>query len=186
MFEELARQINPQQLEMAKVIAEEFQLAGLPANVAAGAIANAWHESRLNPNAIGDNGQSVGLFQLYSQGAGAGMSVEERKDPRINARRIIEVVKKKWDKFAPVTNSVAQSAKVFTIYVEIPANKEQKAEERAITARHFFPTDSVSYDGGGKMSPLLVALLFIVPIGSLGLAWYYYNVHNKRLISHNL
>lgn len=40
-------------------------------------------ESGGNPNAIGDNGHSVGLFQMHDQGAGHGMSVEQRKDPRV-------------------------------------------------------------------------------------------------------
>lgn len=40
-------------------------------------------ESGGNPEAIGDNGHSVGLFQMHDQGAGHGMSVEARKDPRV-------------------------------------------------------------------------------------------------------
>ncbi len=40
-------------------------------------------ESGGNPNAIGDNGHSVGLFQLHDRGVGHGMSVEQRKDPHV-------------------------------------------------------------------------------------------------------
>lgn len=43
-------------------------------------------ESGWNPNIIGDNGHSVGLGQLHDQGAGSGMSVEDRKNPDINLR----------------------------------------------------------------------------------------------------
>lgn len=43
--------------------------------------ATAKAESGLNPNAMGDNGHSIGLFQMHDQGAGAGMSAADRSDP---------------------------------------------------------------------------------------------------------
>lgn len=49
------------------------------------ALALAKAESGLNPNAIGDNGASVGLFQLHERGQGAGLSVAQRQNPEINA-----------------------------------------------------------------------------------------------------
>lgn len=42
-------------------------------------------ESGGNPNAVGDNGHSVGLFQLHDQGMGHGMG-DDRYDPEKNAR----------------------------------------------------------------------------------------------------
>lgn len=42
-------------------------------------------ESGLNPNAIGDGGHSVGLFQFNDLGAGKGMSRAQRMDPMFNA-----------------------------------------------------------------------------------------------------
>jgi hypothetical protein len=45
----------------------------------------AYTESGYNPNAIGDSGQSVGLYQLNSSGEGAGMTVVAREDPYQNA-----------------------------------------------------------------------------------------------------
>lgn len=53
------------------------------------ALALAKAESSLNPNAIGDNGHSVGLFQLHDQGQGAGQSVAQRQDPRHNAGQFL-------------------------------------------------------------------------------------------------
>jgi hypothetical protein len=38
-------------------------------------------ESGHNPNAVGDGGKSIGLFQMHEQGAGAGMSAADRSDP---------------------------------------------------------------------------------------------------------
>lgn len=49
------------------------------------ALALAKAESSLNPNAIGDQGHSVGLFQLHDRGQGAGLSVAQRQDPNLNA-----------------------------------------------------------------------------------------------------
>ncbi len=41
-------------------------------------------ESGFNPNAVGDAGHSIGLMQLHDEGAGGGMSIEERRDPARN------------------------------------------------------------------------------------------------------
>ena len=56
--------------------------AGVPYNVA---LAVAMAESGLDPKAVGDNGDSIGLFQLNIHGEGAGMSVAQREDPYQNA-----------------------------------------------------------------------------------------------------
>lgn len=53
------------------------------------ALALAKAESSFNPNAIGDRGHSVGLFQLHDQGQGAGLSVAQRQDPNINAQTFL-------------------------------------------------------------------------------------------------
>lgn len=50
-------------------------------------VAAAIVESGLNPRAVGDGGQSGGLFQEYSQGRGAGIPMSERFNPVGNARR---------------------------------------------------------------------------------------------------
>lgn len=50
------------------------------------ALAVAQTESGLDPNRVGDNGHSVGLFQLHDQGMGAGMG-DSRYDARTNAER---------------------------------------------------------------------------------------------------
>lgn len=50
------------------------------------ALATAQQESGFNPDAIGDSGHSVGLFQLNDRGEGAGMTVAQRQDPTVNAR----------------------------------------------------------------------------------------------------
>lgn len=85
------RQLTSSQRAAVAIIGEEFAAAGYGWLTVA-AVANAYRESALDPTAVGDSGHSVGLFQLYDKGAGAGYSVAERMDPRINCRAILAVV----------------------------------------------------------------------------------------------
>ena len=52
-------------------------------------------ESGGNPNAIGDSGHSVGLFQLHDQGYGHGMG-DARFDPLTNADRAAQGLAEAW------------------------------------------------------------------------------------------
>jgi soluble lytic murein transglycosylase-like protein len=59
--------------------------AGQRYNVEPELIAAVIHwESGFDPNASGDDGHSIGLMQLHDQGAGAGWTVEQRRDPATN------------------------------------------------------------------------------------------------------
>lgn len=53
------------------------------------ALATLMAESGGNPNAVGDSGASVGLFQLHERGLGSGLSRTARTDPDTNASRAI-------------------------------------------------------------------------------------------------
>lgn len=48
-----------------------------------------YEDPSFNPAQPGDNGHSIGLFQLHDAGRGAGMSVGERSDPAINITKAI-------------------------------------------------------------------------------------------------
>jgi soluble lytic murein transglycosylase-like protein len=52
-------------------------------------------ESGGRPDAIGDQGHSVGLFQLHDQGYGAGMG-DARFDPETNADRAAQGLAEAW------------------------------------------------------------------------------------------
>lgn len=80
------------QREMIRVIDSRFNAAGF-GWLAPAAVSNAYAESRLDPTAAGDSGASVGLFQLHERYAGAGLTVAQRSDPRINTDRILDVVR---------------------------------------------------------------------------------------------
>lgn len=75
------------QQEMMDVIAEEFKSFGFnDIQIKAAQIAAA-AESGLDPYASGDNGASIGLFQLNRvAGEGRGFTVEQLSDPNNNAR----------------------------------------------------------------------------------------------------
>lgn len=58
----------------------------------------AWLESRGDPNAIGDGGCSVGLFQLNRcEGQGIGYSVQELQDPLANAKLAAGAIARAWN-----------------------------------------------------------------------------------------
>lgn len=54
-------------------------------------------ESNGREDAVGDGGEAIGLFQLHARGAGAGMTIEERKDPEAQYRRFIPAIDKAFD-----------------------------------------------------------------------------------------
>lgn len=68
-----------------------LRLRGFSEPVIRAAIANAIGESNLNPDAVGDNGASVGLFQLNDHGAGEGMSTDVRQSATVNTWVIASV-----------------------------------------------------------------------------------------------
>lgn len=71
----------PQNIELA--IVRYANQVNLPPELI-GAIC--YQESGFNPEAIGDNGHSVGLMQLHDQGAGAGLTTAQRMDIETNLR----------------------------------------------------------------------------------------------------
>lgn len=83
--------LTAMQMRMISIIRVEALAAGYGWLFEA-LVTNAYAESLLNPEATGDGGRSVGLFQLHEDGAGRGMSREERCDPALNTRRILQVV----------------------------------------------------------------------------------------------
>jgi hypothetical protein len=139
--------LTPQQTQNAAIIIREFRKAGLPAGLAAGAIANAWHESRLNERAYNPSGEdSAGLFQLNAQGGlGRGMSLESRMDPVVNTQKVIsEIKRQKLDALAKQNPSVPYLAQVFANKIERCAacgyqGGRSELDRRAETANKFFP-----------------------------------------------
>lgn len=81
--------LDTQQIVMVGLISRLFHQAGV-GNWSAAAVVNAMAESQLRPTArAGRPEDSLGLFQLNSRGAGAGLG-ELRADPEVNTARIIQ------------------------------------------------------------------------------------------------
>jgi hypothetical protein len=135
--------VNSSQRAMAEIIEREFTAAGYDQKMVVAAILNAIAESGLNPKAAGDGGQSIGLFQLYAKGAGAGMSVADRQDPVKNTRRIIEEVRRYGKPLLDAIAAGKSSADItalFCIYIERPQDSKTKGAYRAATLPKYFPT----------------------------------------------
>lgn len=131
------------QISAARTVADRFSAAGYHLPMIRAALANAYAESSLNPLAIGDQGRSVGLFQLYDKGAGAGMSVELRQNAAANTDRIIQEVnnygKKRLLPAYASGKDAATLADLFCQDIERPADAAQKGAMRAGYARIMFP-----------------------------------------------
>lgn len=145
VLELMRKDLTPSQRRMAQVIANEFKAAGFPATAQAAAIANAWVESKLNPEAVGDSGHSIGLFQLHDKGGGAGLSVEYRANPVNNTRTILEreVLGSFGKRFRERTvegAKVGELAAIFSQDIERPADTEGNKALRASLAESWFPT----------------------------------------------
>lgn len=57
-------------------------------------------ESGGREDAVGDSGHSVGLWQLHDQGAGWGLTVEQRKQAEVQYARFIPAIDKAFDQAA--------------------------------------------------------------------------------------
>jgi Phage tail lysozyme len=128
-----------------KAIEEVFLSADMPENLIAAAVANSYHESGWNAEAVGDGGHSIGLFQLNDWGAGSGLTVEYRKDPRNNARTILdrEVLAKRGKALrdaAAQGTGVGELAAIFSRDIERPADKEGNMASRKALAEAMFPS----------------------------------------------
>jgi hypothetical protein len=174
--------LSPAQLANAKIIEREFYWAGLPAGLTAAALANAWHESRLNERAHRSEGEdSAGLFQLNAQrGLGTGMTLEERFDPVINTQRIIKEIKaKRLDELAKQNPSVPYLAKVFANKIEKCSacgyqDGDSELHVRAATATEWFPM----YVGYGLQTWMIPAAVGTATLVALGL-YYYTRVYRR-------
>ena len=152
----------------AQIILDEFMVAGFPAGLALAAIVNAEAESGLNPAASGDNGHSLGLFQINDIGGKVTYDFD-RLDPRENVRWIIREyarLDKKSGKIGNYTTArsldqyltdgvhVADMAAEFAAIVERPADIEGAKYKRRALARTLFGGyanyPARSFDFGGR------------------------------------
>lgn len=143
MISDYWEDLTTAQRQQAYIIEREMQAEGIHPDIIAAALVNAHAESGFDPNAVGDKGNSVGLFQLNIKGAGAGMTVEQRKDPVQNTKRIIEVYRKVQSRVDAGIGDIAKATELWCIHVEIPSNKYAKGLVRAAIAKQTYPVKSI-------------------------------------------
>jgi len=138
---EIAYGLTDEQKEVSYVIEQEFNEMEIPSNITAAAIVNAIAESRLNPNAIGDNGKAVGAFQLHKNGLGKNLSVKERKNIHTSAN-IVGVQILKNDKLYELDNNNAQISLLSEVIAEEimkPDDIKKQKFKRSKLASQIFP-----------------------------------------------
>lgn len=158
--------LTGKQKENADVIADVFSESGLNDRAIMAAITNAYAESNLDACAVSwarvwsgcntgpcppGSEESVGLFQLNTRGLGAGMSVEDRKKPRLNTARVVTELKRVERQYGPVVSgasTLAGAVEAFCRYIEKPANVARKVAERIELARLLFPAYMAGSTGG--------------------------------------
>ena len=128
------------QYAMIELIEDVLRDEGFNSPAIAAAIVNAYFESGFNPKAVGDGGHSIGLFQLNDAGgAGTGMSVESRKDPVVNTRKIAQVAKRtNFMNVTSETDDIPTLTAAWSRYVERPADEEGNMRKRAEFSRQLF------------------------------------------------
>jgi hypothetical protein len=134
----------PDQNNMADLIRKKFKAAGFSDVQAEAAVANAWAESKFDPNAHNQRGEdSVGLFQMNRKGGlGKGYSVEQLKDPAFNIDLAIDAAKK--SKAFMKAQTVEDAVAAFVNDVERPADKAGEIQKRTAIALKTKPTGSGS------------------------------------------
>ena len=76
---------------MKAIIKRVATESGIPEELHWVPLAIAYGESGYDPLATGDEGASIGLFQLHEKGVGANMG-DSRYDPEINARKMMPII----------------------------------------------------------------------------------------------
>lgn len=129
------------QVRNAVLIMDLFTRAGYAPHVALAAVANAQAESKLNERAEGDAGKSIGLFQLYDNGAGKGMTKYARMNPTANTARIIAEVARYGSRVLAAKN-IQDASQFFGRDVERYSQSldPEEAENRRNLARRLFPS----------------------------------------------
>ena len=128
---------------MVDTIEAAFIAAGYSIHTAAAAVVNAHAESGLNPLAVGDNGASIGLFQLHMyRGAGIGYTREQLINPERNAAVLVAKEARSLAKVeaeAAAGASIATLAGAFSRLVERPSDAVGAALARSALTVRLFP-----------------------------------------------
>lgn len=119
--------------EIACEIEQAFREEGFDSPLIVGALLNAYAESKFNPMAIGDGGNSKGVFQLNKNGLGHGMADKDKHDVRLSVRRVTIAIRKS-PKLQRAIESGAEApelTELFCTEIMRPRNSATKARQRS-------------------------------------------------------
>ncbi len=133
--------LTDEQKEVSYVIEQEFNEMDIPQNITAAAIVNAIAESRLNTDAVGDNGKAVGAFQLHKNGLGKKLSIDDRKNVYTSSNIIgVQILKNnKLFELDQNNQEIAVLTQVITEDIMRPAHLEKEKTKRSKLATQIFP-----------------------------------------------
>ena len=138
----LEESLDKKQAEIAIQIETVLIDKGIKPRLARAATVNAIAESNLDPNIIGDSGNSVGVFQLNKHGMGKNMTVSSRKDIKISAEKVANAMLKDrfmmtlQEKCAPIEEMIRH----FTLRIMRPRDKEIKSKQRVLLGKKVLHT----------------------------------------------
>ena len=141
--------------EVACEIERAFREEGFEDPLIRAALLNSYAESKFNPKAVGDNGNSKGVFQLNRNGLGSRMTDREKHDVRSSVRRVAIAIRKS-PKLTKAIESGAETRKLTELFcTEImrPSNKFEKARARGRMDEELFrspPSERGLEEGRGK------------------------------------
>jgi len=139
---DIAHGLTDEQKEVSYIIEQQFSEMEIPPNITAAAIVNALAESKLNAEAIGDGGKSVGPFQLHKNGLGKNLSITERTNVYTSANVIgIQILKNNTLYDLENNNAlIPVMTEVITEDIMRPDKIKEQKEKRSQLAKQIFPT----------------------------------------------
>lgn len=125
------------QEEVARKIEHVLREEGFDKPEIQAAIINGIAESQLDPSAVGDHGNSHGVFQLNKNGLGNKMKREDMHDVETATRRVARAMRKSEEMMHDIERgaSVEELTATFCVHIMRPSNKMRKAKIRAQSAR---------------------------------------------------
>jgi hypothetical protein len=127
--------------EVACQIEQVMRKEGFDSPLIKAALLNAYAESGFNPKAVGDSGNSKGVFQLNKNGLGNKMTDKERHDVDKSVRRVIVAIRKspRLQRAIEDGAEVAELTELFCTEIMRPSNKREKARKRRDLEKQLFP-----------------------------------------------
>lgn len=118
--------------EIACEIEQALREEGFDSPLIEAALLNAYAESKFNPKAVGDGGNSMGVFQLNKNGLGHKMRDTDKHDVRSSVQRVAIAIRKS-PRLKRAIESGAETpelTELFCTEIMRPSNKRIKARQR--------------------------------------------------------